>query len=110
MTTCNTPPQTDVRTTSNTLLSGFHGLHSKHETEALVLHQLERFGEDVSSHVIRANEQESDRLVRYAFTNEVISDINMLCCHMIDGVMRKEVSSPIVNVQCGRLCDILSEL
>ena len=97
-------------TTCNTLLSGFHDLHSKHEAEALVLRRLERFGEDVSGHIVRANERESDGLVRYAFANEVIPDVDMLRGRMIDGVTREEVSSPIVDVQRGRLCDILSEL
>ena len=79
MNQCNTPPQSDVRT-SNALLNG---LHSEHETEAVMLRPHKRLGHDVGRHIIGSNEGEVDQAVRNALTDEMVSHIYALRCGVV---------------------------
>ena len=68
----NTPPQSDV---PMSIVS---------QAEAVVLHQQEGLGQDICGHVVSTNEQKFDQTISDAFTNEVIPNVNMFCCRVVD--------------------------
>ena len=74
-----------------------------------MLHQQEGLGQGIHSHIISTNEQEFDQTISDAFMNEVIPNVNMFHCRVVDWVPGKQISSSIVDIQGGGALDIFPE-
>ena len=67
-----------------------------------MLDMAETFCEDVGYHIISPNKPEIDCPVSNALLDEVISNVNVFCHHVIDGVLGQEISGMIVDMWSGR--------